>query len=323
MNSVIEKLFDSEEAVISYKVRAHLLDESPDTPAMRQLQSEIKTCERVQRLLSERGVGGKIPYHPYRKWCGAHWVLVMLADMDYPAGDEELTPLREQVYNWLFSDGRIRASKRNTLAGRTRMCASMEGNAIFSMLKLGLADERVDELVERLLGWQWPDGGWNCDKKPEAHVSSFMETLIPLRALALYGQLTGNTRAQRASKRAAEIFLERRLFKRLSDGKIISNDFLKLRYPCYWHYDILFGLKVMAEAGFLKDPRCSEALEALESKRLPDGGFPAEWKHYTLASEMGNGRSLVDWGGTSAKRMNPFVTVDALYVLKQAGTFKC
>ncbi len=54
----------------------------------------------------------------------------------------------------------------------------------------------------------------------------------------------------------------------------MADDFLKLRYPCYWHYDILVGLKVMAEAGFLKDPRCREALDILVSKRLPDGGFP-------------------------------------------------
>ena len=108
------------------------------------------------------------------------------------------------------------------------------------------------------------------------------------------------------------------LFKRLSDGTIISDDFLKLRYPCYWHYDILSGLKVMVEAGFIRDSRCRKALELLASKRLPGRGFPAEKKHYTATENVGNGRSLVDWGGTSTKRMNPFVTADALYVLKRA-----
>ena len=29
--------------------------------------------------------------------------------------------------------------------------------------------------------------------------------------------------------------------------------------------------------------------------------------------------SLADWGGVSSRRMNEFVTVDALYVLKAAG----
>src|SRR5215469_436888 len=237
MTTIIEQLLASEEPVVRYKARVYLLDEDAYTSEIRQLQDEIRKCERTQRLLSERDVDGKIPYHPYAKWYGAHWVLVMLAEMDYPARDEELIPLREQVYAWLLSDERLRSMKKYTIAGRTRMCASMEGNAIFALLKLGLADGRVDKLVERLLEWQWPDGGWNCDKKPQAHVSSFMETLIPLRGLALFSYLTGHPQARTASKRAAEVFLERCLFKRLSDATVISNDFFKLRYPCYWHYD--------------------------------------------------------------------------------------
>ena len=59
-----------------------------------------------------------------------------------------------------------------------------------------LADGRTDELVNRLLKWQWPDGGWNCDKRPEADSSSFMETLIPLRALALYASICGGCQGQ-------------------------------------------------------------------------------------------------------------------------------
>ncbi len=230
---ILEHLLSSEEPAIRYKARVHLLDEDPNTPEIRQLQNEIKMCDRVRRLLSDRDADGKIPYHPYAKWYGAHWVLVTLADMDYPAGDDNLIPLREQVYAWLFSDGRLRSITRHTIAGRRRMCASMEGNAIFALLKLGLADGRIDKLVERLLTWQWPDGGWNCDKKPQAHVSSFTETLIPLRALALYSRLTGHAQARTARQQAAEIFLERCLFKRLSGGTVISGDFFKLRYPCY------------------------------------------------------------------------------------------
>jgi hypothetical protein len=95
--------------------------------------------------------------------------------------------------------------------------------------------------------------------------------------------------------------------------------FLKLHYPCYWHYDILFGLKVMAEAGLIGDPRCQSALDLLESKRLPDGGFPAEENYSRRSSPQISGYSPVSWGGISTKRMNPFVTADALYVLRAAG----
>ena len=99
----------------------------------------------------------------------------------------------------------------------------------------------------------------------------------------------------------------------------MQDEFLKLHYPCFWRYDILFGLKVMAEAGFIKDKRCKEALDILESKRLPVGGFPAEARFYRVSDKASSGCSRVDWGGTSKRRMNEFVTADALFVLKKAG----
>ena len=95
--------------------------------------------------------------------------------------------------------------------------------------------------------------------------------------------------------------------------------FIRLHYPLYWHYDILFGLKVMAEAGLLGDPRCQAALDLLGSKRLPDGGFPAEETFARQSRPQLSGYSPVNWGGTSKKIMNPFVTADALYVLRLAG----
>jgi hypothetical protein len=267
--------------------------------------------------LSERDGEGRIPYHPYAKWYGAHWVLATLADLGYPPGDESLLPLRDQPLRWLLS--RDHERKIKTIDGRVRRCASQEGNALYAALALGIADERADELARRLVAWQWPDGGWNCDKKPAASHSSFYESLTPLRALALHGRLTGNPASRDAAGRAAELFLSRRLFRRLSDGSTMNEEFLQLHYPCYWRYDILFGLTVLAESGYLDDPRCGEALAHLEAKRLPDGGFPAEGKYYRVTSQRTSGRSLVDWGPTGAKRSNDFVTAQALAVLKAAG----
>jgi hypothetical protein len=59
-------------------------------------------------------------------------------------------------------------------------------------------------------------------------------------------------------------------------------------------------------------------LDLLKSKRLADSGFPAERKYYQCTPKAKTGRSLADWGGTSTTRMNEFVTVEALYVLKES-----
>lgn len=317
MRSIIDKLVKSDEPSVRFKVLVNVLGKELESVEIIRLQQEIKSCPRVRLLLSERGKDGKIPFHPYAKWYGAHWILASLADIGYPPSDESLIPLREQVYEWLLSKKHEKRIK--SIEGRVRRCASQEGNALYYLLSLGLADARTEELAERLMKWQWADGGWNCDKNPKAINSSFMESLIPLRGLALYGKLTGDKESKNAAGRAAEIFLKRKLFKRQRDGKIISDDFVKLHYPCYWHYDILFGLTVMAKAGFIGDERCYDALGLLESKRLPDGGFPAEKKYYQFTERIKTGRSLVDWGGTSEKHMNEFVTADTLYVLKKSG----
>lgn len=320
MNDIIDKLLNSNEPSVRYKVLVNVLGEKSNSSKIRKLQEEIKSSKRVRLLLSERRKNGEIPHHPYRKWYGSHWVMATLADIGYPAGDKMLIPLREQVLNWLFSEEHRKYIK--VINGRTRRCASQESNALYSLLTLGLADKRTEELANRLVEWQWPDGGWNCDRNPKATKSSFWESLIPLRALSLHARLTDNKKSKEAAKRTSEIFLKRHLFKRQKDGKVMQNDFLKLHYPCYWRYDILFGLKVMVEAGFIKDKRGQDALDILESKRLPDGGFPAEDKYYVVSGKAPTGRSLVNWGGVSKKRMNEFVTVDALFVLKKAGRLR-
>lgn len=313
MQHILDKLLDSPEAAIRYQTRLYLLDADPASEEMRRLQDEIRNSPRVQTLLSERTPDGSIPRRPYNKWLGTHWVFTILAELHYPPGDAALQPMVEQEMEMILNISEI------TIAGKNRNCASITAFALWSLLTLGLADERCEKMVQRLLDWQWPSGGWNCDKRPNVQRSSFMESLTPLRALSRYARETGDQRSAQVAREAAEIFLKRQLFKRLRDGEVMDPHFVRLHYPCYWHYDILSGLKVMQEAGFLKDPRCTAALDLLESKRLSDGGFPAEEKYYRVTEKRISGRSLVDWGGTSKRKSHPFVTLDALRVLRAAG----
>jgi hypothetical protein len=98
--------------------------------------------------------------------------------------------------------------------GLPTLHASIDGNAVWSTLSLGIADEHTEPLVQRLLDTQWPDGGWNCDRRASGRSSSFTESLIPLRALALHSKLTGNERSRAATEHASEFFLAHRLFRR-------------------------------------------------------------------------------------------------------------
>ncbi len=315
MEKVIEQL--RTEPALAWKVAVNVLGGSEESPKARRAQAEVRDAPLVRDLIAKCDR----QCSPYKKWDGAHWVLSILGDLGYPAGDETLRPLMEVTYNCWLSEVHIKRHLR-VIDGHVRRCASQEGYAAWCSLRLGFADSRTEELVNRLLKWQWPDGGWNCDKSPGADTSSFMETLIPLRALALYAKVSGDKKVETAAEHAAEVFLTRHLFKRHNDGQVMDPHFIYLHYPCYWHYDILFGLKVIAEAGFLGDPRCVAALDLLESKRLPDGGFPAQESYARPTRPQLSGYSPVSWGGISKKTMNPFITADALYVLRMANRLK-
>ena len=329
----VDALLASPEPSVRYKVRVGVLGESESSRSIRSLRRDIRKSPRVGALLAGRAADGRLlrGSSVYQKWQGAHWVMAALADLGYPPGDRELVPMRDQLLDtWLapeFYDewecpSKAKAYSRRgvpVMRGRYRRCASQQGNALYAIVTLGLADERTEALAERLLHWQWPDGGWNCDKDPGADSSSFMETLTPLRGLAAFARHSGDAKVGEAVRRAASVFLDRQLFKRRSTGAVIRSEFTQLHYPLYWHYDILGGLKVMGEAGFIRDPRCAAALELLAGKQLPDGGFPAEARHYKVTGRVELHADAVDWGGTSKRVANPWVTADALSVLTAAG----
>ena len=79
------------------------------------------------------------------------------------------------------------------------------------------------------------------------------------------------------------------------------------------------ALLVMTEIGAVRDRRCQDALDLLEQKRLADGYFPVEWTNVKQADQIETRGTFADWGPLHKKKGNPFVTVDALYVLREAG----
>lgn len=332
-NTIVDDLLKSSEPSIRWKVRVHVLGEDPESRKVKRIREEIRNSARVSAILANRDSRGRLEPRKniYAKWQGAHWTLATLADIGYPSGDESLAPIRDQVLDHWLSDSFYEEFEAATKAasyqkrgvpvmrGRYRRCASQQGYSLYFLHKLAIADDRAERLVERLLHWQWPDGGWNCDKDPSADTSSFMETLLPMTGLAIHARARGDKNARQAALRASEVFLTRGLFKRRSDRSVIRPDFVQLHYPLYWHYDVLGGLKGMAELGLLKDPRCSSALDLLEEKELARGGWPAERRHYKVSTRIENSAEYVDWGGCSKTRMNEWVTADALHVLREAG----
>jgi hypothetical protein len=141
----------------------------------------------------------------------------------------------------------------------------------------------VRDLVERLLGEQLADGGWNCEVENGSTRSSFNTTICVLEALLEHERTIGGAPAvATARRRGEEYLLERRLMRRKSTGQRIEHDrkggasWSRFAFPTWWHYDVLRGLEYFRRAGAAPDPRVGEAIELVVSKRDRDGRWSLE-----------------------------------------------
>ena len=321
-SALIARLAASDDPVLAY--RASLLTAMEPSETGRLDVVRVRIAESPTARALRRGLDVHEATNAYRKWQGPHWTLLCLALIDYPPGDESLRPLVSRVHGWLFSRQHLSRPGTTVYPGqeeRVRRCGSQEGNAVWYSLRLGLEDEGTVQLVDRLIRWQWPDGGWNCDKRRDARSSSFQETAIPARGPWAFGRRHGYEPAIRAADRAAELMLSRRLLWRERDGRLIEPHWGgavdRIQFPIQF-CDVLFALQVMAELGRIGDPRCADALALLESKRLPDGGFPLEDRNARTSATIASRCSFADWGPAGTRRSNPLVSLLALGVLQAA-----
>jgi hypothetical protein len=149
----------------------------------------------------------------------------------------------------------------------------------------------VQRIIDRLLGEQLADGGWNCEAANGSTRSSFHTTICVLEALLEY-ELAGASSAAvtEARLRGQEYLLERRLFRRRTTGEVVDPAWTHFSFPTWWHYDVLRGLEYLRRAGARPDVRVAEAIALVESKRAGDGRWPLEHQHPgTMAAELDEG----------------------------------
>jgi hypothetical protein len=302
--SAVDWLLESDEPGIVAQTKRDLLDEQEPAEEARILEGP-----KVRALLTGQQADGGFGDHVYAKWGGAHWRLVSLVELGVPRHEPRCLAAAQTVLTWLSGKGH--RDRVQVIDGLTRRCASQEGNALAVCCRLGLADDpRVGLLVE----WQWPDGGWNCDKKASGYRSSFNESLAPMWGLHEYWAATGEDEARAAAERTAELFLEHRLFRTLATGEPIRESFVTLHSPPYWHYDFCQALVVLTRMGLVDDSRAADGLDLLEERRLPDGRWRPGGRWWKAPGSAGGNVEVVDWGSGSSA----LLTLHALRVLRAA-----
>ena len=247
--------------------------------------------------------------HPYAKWRGAHWRLVSLVELGLPAGHPDgAVAAGRLVESW--AEPRRLASVP-VVDGRARRCASQEADALAVACRLGLASTAPAEtLAAHLARWQWPDGGWNCDRRPAARHSSVHETLPALWGLLEFAAATGDTRSRAAADRAAEVLLHRDVVFGRHTGRPLHPSVAVPHYPPYWHFDVLQALLVLHRAGHGDDPRTTPARMLLADRRRDDGSWRAARRWWQPPGSARSGVEAVDWGAVA----HQMVTLNALRI---------
>ncbi len=315
-------LLSSSDPSIRYFTLVDLLGNDLDSGDVVNCVEQIASGPKARSLLAGQQPDGGFGVEPYRKWIGSHWRLVSLVNLAIPPENERVRKASDEEIKWIYGNGHRKFYRNDS--GNVKIHASVYGNALGVLSYLGLAeDPRVEYISRIVLDSQWPDGGWNCDANPKAWHSSFNESLSTLWGLIMYNDANGDSEVRKAINRGCELFLSHRIMFSHRSGDIINHEWLKTRYPVYWHYNFLEAMRVAAMAGKAKDPRMKEALDLLESKRGSDGFWKAEgfyWRPFPKNRKIQKGLDArleaADWGRTGPNEM---ITLNALRVLKAAG----
>src|SRR5215468_80453 len=306
---VIQWLLDSDPS-IRWQVMRDLTGAPAEEVAA--ARARVATEGAGARLLALQGADGR--------WGGAAWnrgwnstmhVLMLLRDMGLdPASDQALRAVglvRDRV-TWKGC-GPQEADDNPFFAGEVEPC--INGQVAASGAYFG---QDVRGIIDRLLGEQLPDGGWNCEAANGSTRSSFNTTICVLEALLEYERAArgrGSSEVTEARLRGQEYLLERRLFRRRSTGEVIERDrkgdavWTRFAFPTWWHYDVLRGLEYLRRAGVAPDERVAEAIELVASKRDGDGRWPLEVRYPgEMPVEMDDGEDLPSrWNTLRALRV--------------------
>jgi len=299
---VIDWLLDADPSI-----RWQVMRDLTDTPR------EIVVAERARvssegwgaRLLDQQradgqwGDGVAVPF-----WWSNMYTLVFLRDLGVDPASERVRTAIDRVRDHVTWGSEFGNSP--FFEGEVEPC--INGRVVALGASFG---ERSDRLVDRLLGEQLADGGWNCEAERGSVRSSFHTTICVLEGLLAFEHAFGAAATVAdARRRAQEYLLDRRLLRRMSTGEIIEPAWTQFAFPPLWHYDLLRALDYLRAAGVPPDSRVDEAVAIVVERRQQDRRWRLDVRHRnTLHEELA--------GEVGAP--NRWITLRALRVLDGHG----
>ena len=307
--SVLEWLFDSDPAI-----RWQVLRDLTDAPANEVVAERARIAHEGwgAQLLAAQGADGQWSGGAlFPEWISTTYTLQLLQQFGIDPTEQVVRDAVARVH----ANSRWEHDNEPYFEGEVEPCINGRAVALGAYFDVDV-EGSVRGIVNRLLGEQMEDGGWNCEQENGSTRGSFDTTINVLEGLLEFERRTGGDAETAAARhRGQEYLLTRRLFRRLSTGEPIvphkgDGDWLQLSFPNGWRYDILRGLDYLRDAGVAPDERVAEAVGIVESKRGADGRWRLDHAHHD--------RLLVDFGEREGEPSR-WITLHALRVLRWAG----
>jgi len=278
--NALDWLLDSDPA-IRWQAMRDLTDAPADRVAA--VRARVATEGWGARLLALRRKDGLWDTGtPDTEWISL-LALLMLRDMGLDASSDEARNAIGLVRDNATWHSRGPWHGTAVFAGEVEPC--INGRVVTVGSYFG---QDVSGVVERLLGEQMADGGWNCEQENGSTRGSFHTTINVIEGLLEHARATGGSAEVTAAlERGQEYLLERRMLRRLSSGELIDPAFTQFSFPTGYHYDALRGLDYLRASGVTPEARVAEAIDLVRSKRDAQGRWPLENPH---ESELVNAR---------------------------------
>jgi hypothetical protein len=267
---VTDWLLDADPA-IRWQVLRDLTGGSPDEVAAERARVENEGWgARLLALEDPDGLwdGGACFPAGYRgEESGQPWTATMhtLQTLQLLGLDPESASARRSIA-LVAENGRWEHAGQRYFDGEVEPC--INGRTIETGVYFGVD---VTTIVERIVDEQLDDGGWNCEAENGSVRSSFDTTIDVLDGLLAFERSTGDPSVRSARLAGEEYLLDRDLFRRRSTGDVVDEGYLEFAFPYYWHYDLLRALDYFRQSGADPDPRMTDAVTIVRSKRHPDG----------------------------------------------------
>ncbi len=266
--TVVDWLLDSDPA-IRWQVMRDLTHAPADRVAAE--RSRVVTEGWGARLLALQGPDGQWGGTLFPEWTSTTHTLLVLRYL----GLDPMSPQARRAVARVRDNAKWEHAGQAYFAGEVEPCINGKAVAIGSYF-----GQDVSGVVDRLLGEQLSDGGWNCEAERGSTRSSFNTTIDVLEGLLQHERSVGaSAEVTAARRRGEEYLLARRMFRRLSTGEIADPHWLQFSFPTRYFYDVLRGLDYLWSAGVVPDERWAEAIDLVKSKRSEDGRWPLENPH--------------------------------------------